>query len=1016
MGNLGDMVARVSADLTEFNAAMASIPDKFKEAADSAESKWAGIEALGSKLMGMGAALTAAVTAPIVGVGAAAIQLSEQLNMARLSFTTMLGSAEKAGDFLKQLQAFAASTPFEFPDLVQAAKRMTAMGFEASQVIPTLRTIGDAVAALGGGKDVIDGVTTALGQMQAKGKVSAEEMNQLAERGIPAWKLLADNIGVSIPEAMKLAEQGAIKAADAIPAILEGMNEKFGGQMQQASQTLTGVWSNFKDTVSITLADVGNILAPVLKNIVELATPLLQWVKDGVQWFAQLPSPVQNAAIAFAAMMAAIGPIALALGGIITAVSAIGTAIAPIAGVLGITTGAFLGWAAAIPVALAALVALGTWVYENWSAITAVVNQAWDGVTEAWTAAWGAIQPYLEGVWNAIIASVNALWGPQIRFFLGVWDAVGPYFKAAWDAISSGLMKTWEDIKHGISVVWDTMVKGFEVFLEIAAKFPGVNKLLNLDEAWKSAKKLEEQTRQTTDEVKKHADAHEKGAPKVKKMTEAITSVGKAAKETEDKVKPLIKRSVELDETAKQLTETYKKSVTEVVKWKLAHQDAASTTPILTATTKELDAAIQAMVSSAKLIAPAFLDAGKQATDAMRSAVKPIQDLDAAYKTLGITSTQSLKDQAAEAARAYDAIKASGTASARDLDAAWAKMEQSRIDAAKAAGETIPNEYQRELDKMLDKLDVHHAKHKTAWSDWSKQVSTIVTDLGKQLSDALWDGDKSWGEKGMNMLKSLGESVTRAFIEPAMKAIGDFISGALSDLLGGKGLGGIMDRLKDIGGAFKDVFSAGSAASSGGSGGGSIPTGGGGGGGGVGGAVASGALGWVSAIGSVGTMISSIIGNFQMAKQETSLNAIEHNTRYSMMYLGERADGGILGVLFRIQENTQYLNPLLDALNAKMDNWLDPLRGLLHGISEQIAFAQTRFDEISTNTYWTLKACQDNTELLRHTTMILSQVRDSINAQARRSDFVIRLEGGTAAERSTANSVLNQLKAQGAFI
>ena len=48
----------------------------------------------------------------------------------------------------------------------------------------------------------------------------------------------------------------------------------------------------------------------------------------------------------------------------------------------------------------------------------------------------------------------------------------------------------------------------------------------------------------------------------------------------------------------------------------------------------------------------------------------------------------------------------------------------------------------------------------------------------------------SWGEKGMALLKSLGQAVTSAFIEPFAKAIGDFIAGAIADLLGGKGLGG----------------------------------------------------------------------------------------------------------------------------------------------------------------------------------------------------------------------------------
>ena len=104
-------------------------------------------------------------------------------------------------------------------------------------------SIGDAAAALGGGKETINGITLALAQMTAKGKVSAQEMNQLAERGVPAWEMLARQIGVSVPEAMDMAEKGAIKAAQAVPAILDGMNQKFGGSMDQMSRTLTGQWS-----------------------------------------------------------------------------------------------------------------------------------------------------------------------------------------------------------------------------------------------------------------------------------------------------------------------------------------------------------------------------------------------------------------------------------------------------------------------------------------------------------------------------------------------------------------------------------------------------------------------------------------------------------------------------------------------------------------------------------------------------------------------------------------------------
>jgi hypothetical protein len=89
--------------------------------------------------------------------------------------------------------------------------------------------------------------------MAAKGKVSAEEMNQLAERGIPAWRMLADGIGVSIPQAMKMAEKGAIDANKAIVSIINGMNEKFPDMMAKQSQSFSGAMSNLQDSADIAL-------------------------------------------------------------------------------------------------------------------------------------------------------------------------------------------------------------------------------------------------------------------------------------------------------------------------------------------------------------------------------------------------------------------------------------------------------------------------------------------------------------------------------------------------------------------------------------------------------------------------------------------------------------------------------------------------------------------------------------------------------------------------------------------
>lgn len=191
----------------------------------------------------------AGLGAALAGLGAISVRSAAQMEQTEKAFTTLLKSADLAKDFLAELERFAAATPFELPGLLNASKRLLAFGFSAQQVIPILTAIGDSAAALGMGEDGINRLTTAIGQIQAKAKVSAEEMNQINETGIPAWQLLADTIGTSIPEAMDMASKGMIDGATGVQAILTGMNKQFGGMMAEQSQTINGMMSNIQDSI-----------------------------------------------------------------------------------------------------------------------------------------------------------------------------------------------------------------------------------------------------------------------------------------------------------------------------------------------------------------------------------------------------------------------------------------------------------------------------------------------------------------------------------------------------------------------------------------------------------------------------------------------------------------------------------------------------------------------------------------------------------------------------------------------
>jgi len=225
-----------------------------------------------------------------------------------------------------------------------------------------------------------------------------------------------------------------------------------------------------------------------------------------------------------------------------------------------------------------------------------------------------------------------------------------------------------------------------------------------------------------------------------------------------------------------------------------------------------------------------------------------------------------------------------------------------------------------------------------AFDGFATSVSTIITNFAQDISKSLWDGDLSWGEKGKALLKSLGQAVTSSFIEPAAKAIGDFIGGAIKDLLSGNGLGGVLGTLKEIGTKAKDVFSETPSA-------GGVPSTGapGGGGGGAGAAVSGGLTGWISAISGAVTAISSVIGNFQMAGMNKSLDIIvKHTLQTANDLFNLRRDDwdrhaeyakwkdDFLGALWGIQGSTGTALASIQAIEVHSYNASAALEGMLN--------------------------------------------------------------------------------------
>lgn len=229
---------------------------------------------------------------------------------------------------------------------------------------------------------------------------------------------------------------------------------------------------------------LGEALLGALDRLWPTLESVIAVVSGAVQWFGNLPGPVQNVVLGVAALAAAVGPLLSVVGPLLAALPALGVAFAAISGPIGIAIAA-----------VAALIAVGVLVYKNWDEIKAFAASTWtaikdtlstvwnaikDKFTEVWdaissyaTATWDAIKAEAERIWNAIKSVTEAIWNGIKEFFLTWWDGVKGLFtgefgrmetlnETMWNAIKSAAVAIWNALKSALSGVWDEIKSAFQ--------------------------------------------------------------------------------------------------------------------------------------------------------------------------------------------------------------------------------------------------------------------------------------------------------------------------------------------------------------------------------------------------------------------------------------------------------------------------------------------------------------------------------------------------------------------------
>lgn len=295
--NLGELVWKIEADAKEFEKNMSNAQK--------------GIASLGQGATNAGKNLSKRLTLPLLALGAVSLKNASDFEKQRVAFGTLLKDVDKGNQLFATLQKFSAETPLALGDITSSSERLLAVGVGMEDQITVLRQLGDLAL---GNSDKLGRLTNAYSKLKTKGRASLEELNLFTDAGIPLMDTLAQTMGVTTQEVFKLVSAGKVGMPEVQVAMdsLTGAGGRFNNAMKNASETASGKFSTSLDNLKIASADLGNIMLPVAKDILDSITRM-------AKGFSSLDQGTKETIVKIALAASTIGPLLLVVGKSITA-------------------------------------------------------------------------------------------------------------------------------------------------------------------------------------------------------------------------------------------------------------------------------------------------------------------------------------------------------------------------------------------------------------------------------------------------------------------------------------------------------------------------------------------------------------------------------------------------------------------------------------------------------------------------------------------------------------------------
>ena len=267
---------KFSADATGVQNALADVSGQISGlTAEMSRMSWAEFA--------MGAQAVTGLVGQVQGALSSLMEPAMALENAGAQLGVMFGDASLGEELAASLQRMATNGVVSMQELQSAAAALVGTFTDPGEIAQWVGTFANISA---GSKMTATRLAEMVARLEDMGKA---EFTELANAGIPIYSKLAEVMGVSTEEVVKLGAEGKVSAEDLLAAFaaLTEEGEKFHDLNAAMSSTTEGSWETLRASVEEVLAQVGTEVNNVVRPLLQSLASIIQKYKDG---FAALVS------------------------------------------------------------------------------------------------------------------------------------------------------------------------------------------------------------------------------------------------------------------------------------------------------------------------------------------------------------------------------------------------------------------------------------------------------------------------------------------------------------------------------------------------------------------------------------------------------------------------------------------------------------------------------------------------------------------------------------------------------